>query len=117
MAVTLNSTQLYNRITQFNKARQKDWQTYESFKTKPKKPTPAEISRSVPPSRATQNTDAAMKELRSFKFTNSQNYAQDNARHEQLKAQLRKEGYISKAAFISRAYQTRSDKGEHLLGY
>ena len=93
------------------------FQDDRSYKTKPKEPTPAEISQSVPPSKATQNSDAALKQLMSFQLINSKNIEKERAMHKQLKQQMQKDGYLTKAAIISQTYQTRSDKGQHLLGY
>ncbi len=107
---------VYNLQSQNAAAASKDWQTYESFKTKPKEPNPAEISMSIPDSEATKHSDGMMNQLRTPQYTNSQNLARDNALHEQVKAQLRKDGMTNKAVMISQNYSTRSEKGQALLG-
>ena len=110
----MDASHVYAKQAQFDASKQKDWEFYESFKARPKEPTPAEISLSVPPSEATKQSDADQAELRSFQFYNSKNIEQERAIHEQVKAQLRKDGYTTKAAMISANYSTRSEKGQSL---
>lgn len=80
------------------------------------KPTPVEISLNTPPSEATQHSNADQEQLRSFQFTNDKNIERERAIHEQVKAQLLKDGYTTKAALVSQTYSSRSDKGRALLG-
>ncbi len=100
MNVGMNTSSLHNIQSSFNSS---------------KKPTPVEISDSIPPSQATQQSNADEAHLRSFQFYNSKNIEKERAMHQQIVEQLKKDGYITKAAVISANYSSRSDKGEALL--
>lgn len=106
---------LYEKQAKFDAAKQKDFETYESFKLKPKEPNPAEISQSIPPSEATKKTEADEAQLRSFQFYNSKNIEKERAIHKQVVEQLKKDGFMTKAVMIAGNYSSRSEKGQGLL--
>lgn len=116
MAGGMDISNIYNTQAQNNAAKQRDWEVYESYKAKAKEPTPAEISQNIPPSEATKQSDADMAQIQSFQFYNSKNIEKERAIHKQVKEQLQKDGYMTKAAMISANYSSRSDKGQAMMG-
>lgn len=110
-----NGATLYQRQAQNAASAAKDYDKYEAVRA-PKKPTFADISNSVPQSEATKHSEGYEKNLRTFQFTNSKNIETERSLHKQVKLQLQKDGYISKAAMMSQNYLTRSEKGHAMMG-
>lgn len=110
------SANMYDTQAQYTAAAAKSKQQVEMAKANEAKPNASEITRSLPPTEATKQSDKIAAQFNSFQFTNSKNTEHERALNKQIKMQLQKDGYMTKAAMIAANYTTRSEKGQAMFG-